>query len=137
MYTSWTDGSVTDDVTGAVSKAGSGGKPGHGFNSTTGQAEIVGDDPFALQVPAAPTAPTAPTALTAPTAPTALTAPTAGDQDCDLRELDLSVPGPLSVRAAGLQGQLVVSVCSVCSVYSESPARQLMVSELAFKGSWW
>jgi hypothetical protein len=41
---------VVDDETGVKTSAGSGGKPGHGYNSTTGQAVIVGDDPFALNI---------------------------------------------------------------------------------------
>jgi hypothetical protein len=50
LYTSWTDGSVHDDVTGRIVTSGSGGKPAAGYNSTTGQAVIVGDDPFRLNI---------------------------------------------------------------------------------------
>ena len=41
---------MVDDETGVKTSAGSGGKSGQGYNSTTGQAVIVGDDPFALNI---------------------------------------------------------------------------------------
>eukprot|EP00041_Stephanoeca_diplocostata_P006638 m.90490 g.90490 ORF g.90490 m.90490 type:complete len:629 (+) comp16461_c0_seq2:37-1923(+) len=50
LYSPWTDGSVHDDITGATVGSGSGGKTGNGYNSTTGQAIIVGDDPFNLTI---------------------------------------------------------------------------------------
>ena len=50
LYTSFTDGSVKDDATGNVTRSGSGGKTGQGYNSTTGQAVILGDDPFGLNI---------------------------------------------------------------------------------------
>ena len=50
LYSPWTDGSVHDDVTGQRVGSGSGGKTGQGYNSTTGQAVIVGDDPLNLTI---------------------------------------------------------------------------------------
>jgi len=50
LYTPWTDGSVIDDETGVRVSSGSGGHSKEGYNSTTGQAVIVGGDPFALNI---------------------------------------------------------------------------------------
>jgi len=50
LYTPWTDGHVVDDATGKGTSSGSGGHPSNGYASTTGQARLVGDDPFGLNV---------------------------------------------------------------------------------------
>jgi hypothetical protein len=51
LYTSFTDGTVTDDITHARTGSGSGAvHAGPSYDSTTGQAVIVGDDPFALNI---------------------------------------------------------------------------------------
>eukprot|EP00051_Salpingoeca_urceolata_P017548 m.240201 g.240201 ORF g.240201 m.240201 type:complete len:619 (+) comp18986_c1_seq11:169-2025(+) len=44
LYTPWTDGTVNGV------RSGSGGKPSEGYNSTTGIATVVGDNPFHLNV---------------------------------------------------------------------------------------
>jgi len=49
LYTSFTDGSVHDDATGGVVRSLSVGRA-PSYNSTTGSAVIVGDDPFQLNI---------------------------------------------------------------------------------------
>ena len=44
LYTPWTDGTVNGV------HSSSGGEPQQGYNSTTGHAVVVGDNPFSLQV---------------------------------------------------------------------------------------
>jgi hypothetical protein len=50
LYTPWTDGHVHDDATGQTISSGSGGSARDDYNSTTGQAVIVGNDPFKLNI---------------------------------------------------------------------------------------
>jgi hypothetical protein len=75
LYTPWTDGSVVDDGTGKNTRSGSGrrlqevsseaisassGSLDGGHFTTTGQAIIVGDDPFALNITKVKTFPSSP-----------------------------------------------------------------------------
>jgi hypothetical protein len=50
LYSPWTDGSVLDGDTGKIVGSASTGSAEAGYNCTTGQATIVGDDPFSLNV---------------------------------------------------------------------------------------
>jgi len=49
LYTPWTDGTVKDDITGKTIRSGSGNSHAP-FMATTGQAAIVGNDPFNLTI---------------------------------------------------------------------------------------
>lgn len=46
----WVVAGTQDDVTGKTISSGSGGRPATGYMSTTGQAAIIGDDPFNLTI---------------------------------------------------------------------------------------